>query len=203
MTRPARVGQPSVLVIWATSGLTLAEKVVWYRDWSLDRGGADGCYASAKSLSASLGGSVSPGSVETIRQRLKRLGLHQSVTRTEGRQVGWIATLPAECRALNVREAADRALVLDRYIEQCDHWKTLGGSRTHVPDKQNSGSTSLAPAASGGVGGVPSPELSETQLPSQPTSSEKGVRSRERKQEKGGTDPTHVGEILDRWRTGT
>jgi hypothetical protein len=185
-----------MLVVWGSTLLTLGQKVVWYRDWTLDMGGPDGCYASPQSLSAGLGGSLTPGTIETTRQLLKRLGLHYPIDRRRldrevTNQMGWVATLPAECYARHAKEAAVQSRRLDAYLEGLDVWKERM-SRSHVLDDQKLDSTRVEPefyrdnrrSVRGGRGGLSSKELCETQLPSGDTDQEKGDRSSERNYEK-------------------
>ena len=160
MSRPRKLNTPTLLVLWGARALTLAEKVVCYRDWSLDQEGLDGCYAGPTALSAGLGGSLTPGTVSTLRQRLKRLGLHHAIDRGPGANVGWVTIVPPEFIARSARDAAALCPLLDEYIKKHDAGLTLeGGSGAPVPlepqfqGSQNTGSVPAATAL-GGVGGA-------------------------------------------------
>lgn len=199
--RPAKLATLSVLVVWASRQLTLGEKVVWYRDWTLDRGDADGCYASAAGLSESLGGSVTPRSVEVFRTRLKLLGLHQAHRRPEGRNTGWIATLPADCaRPRTAKEAMAMARILDAHIERLDAGPVLTPTPVVVERNGGCGQTPavIAQAPSGGLGGTSLLEGSETPLPSVVTEGEEKEKQkgevRSHQDEKRGGDPTSIGD---------
>jgi hypothetical protein len=191
--RPAKLTPPTVLVIWGARELTLAEKVVWYRDWSLDDGkGPNGCYAAPSALAKGLGDSLTAGSVSTIRQRLKRLGLHLAVDRGPGANCGWIATVPAEYRARTAREAATLALGLDQHIRNHDRGlvavepeastpRPATANETSTPSPvesqfhgEQNGASMRSGRHSGGVGGASfSVPVRQAQLPSRVR--EKGV----------------------------
>lgn len=102
--------------------LTLGEKVVWYHDWALDQGRDDGAYISHASMAERLGDSVTAATVERVRQRLKRLGLHHPLRRRNARNLGWISTLPADCVAWRPADAPRCAAVLDQQLKQQNAW---------------------------------------------------------------------------------
>lgn len=171
--RPRKLTPPSVLVIWAAHELTIHEKVVWYRDWSLDQW-PNGSYAGPKALAASLGDSVKPESVAAIRRRLKRLGLYYAIDRGEGANVGWVATLPADYRARTSREAAGLAVLLDKYVVAFDRGLVPAPSTKEQPPgvatdtpPVSRGAGVQAAALSGGLGAHFSVSQSEAQLPSE------------------------------------
>lgn len=190
--RPRKLTPPSALVVWGCHRLTLGEKVVWYRDWSLDSGGPDGCYASPRGLSRGLGGSLTASSVATIRQRLKRLGLHVPIDRGhDADNLGWVSTLPAQCVARSARDASVLAAVLDEHIDR------LEAGPTRVPDTSpskpgfstppNLHTMEGAAALEGGKGGHFSVVDGEMPLPSVVTEpqKQKGVGANAPKGEKG------------------
>lgn len=203
--RPSKLSPLATLVVWGARRLTLGEKVVWYRDWSLDRGDPDGAYASAQALSDSLGGNLTSGSVDTVRSRLVRLGLQQAFRRKEGRNPGRICLLPDGCaRPRSGREAIQFCTLLDDHILAVERGPQAAEVSTHVDSLLNSGSDRKAGGLSGGVGGAPFSKLVENQLPSavREERTEKGVGSHEPMTEKRGrtpgSGPEHVGDVLRR-----
>lgn len=130
--RPRKLSPICTLVVWGARGLTLGEKVVWYHDWALDQGGADGSYISHKSMAERVGESLTAATVERARQRLKRLGLHQPLRRVDARNVGWVSTLPATCIATKPGDAPRLAVLLDQHIKQHDAW--VAGETVPAPD---------------------------------------------------------------------
>lgn len=197
--RPAKLSPLATLVVWGSSELSLGEKVVWFRDWCLDRGGADGAYASARALSEGLGGNLTPGSVDTIRSRLMRFGLQLAFRRLEGRNPGRICTLPDKLsRPRTGREAVRFCGLLDEHLRLLQRGPELSTAvETSKPDISTQVKTSQAGGPSGGVGGVSSHPLSETQLPS-PLSAgqEKGAGSHEPEAENRGAGPSHASESV-------
>lgn len=188
--RPAKLSAPSVLVIWAATRLSLSEKVVWYRDWTLDNGGDRGCYASPEMLGRMLGGSLTAGTIETTRYRLVKLKLHEPVK--QGRAtVGWLATLPAECRARGTKDVGECAFKLDEHVRRM-------GIQLAESVELNGDSTHIAQAPGGGVGGVPSKDVVKPQLTSLLSSTEKGVRSNDLNYKKRGGEPEPIGEAVAR-----
>lgn len=192
--RPKKLNPPAVLVIWASRELTLAEKVVWYRDWSLDHKGPDGCYAGPAGLSAGLGGSLTPGTVSTLRQRLKRLGLHLAIDRGPGANVGWVSIVPPGCEAHASRDAAAIALRLDAHIRAHDRglaevpddgMENLGGVESGFSGGRNRDSSQRAAAFVGGRGVTSRSSMRKAQLSSVVSSTEKrvGARAPEEKRE--------------------
>jgi len=169
--RPAKLPPSALLVIWGARHLTLGEKVVWYHDWTLDQGGADAAYASHDSIAARLGGSLTPATVSKIRQRLKRLTLHEPLRRRDARNLGWVATLPRICHPHSYREVGAMAVALDRYLEGLEAWYDRGSGSPDslgptVQTEQTPQSSGRA-AALGGRGATPfSGSQGEVQLPS-------------------------------------
>lgn len=187
--RPPKLPSVALLVVWGSQVLTLGEKVVWYHDWTLDQGGPDGSYISHASLSARLGGSLSPATISTTRQRLKRLTLHHALVRVDARNLGWVSVLPVGFTPRLPREAAGLAVSLDTHLRKLEAWVKESGR--HAPDSpvrpyqterwpRTSQSEPLA-TAMGGLGGLSSQSLQrETPLSSAVSSTsekrdEKGV----------------------------
>ena len=125
--RPAKLPPSATLVVWGSRVLTLGEKVVWYHDWALDQGGADGAYASHRGIAARLGDSVTEATVSRVRQRLKRLTLHEPLRRPDARNLGWVATLPRHCVPRTHHEAAALAPALDAYLASLASWHDRSG----------------------------------------------------------------------------
>jgi hypothetical protein len=162
----------ALLAIWGCDALTLGEKVVWYHDWVLDQGGPDGSFIAHESMAARLGGSLTAATISKIRQRLKRLTLHEPLRRRDARNLGWIATLPRVCLPRTHREGAAMAVALSRHLRSLTAWSEQDGrdgadtvdSRVHR--EQTPRSTSAATAV-GGRGESPfSASSSEAPLPS-------------------------------------
>lgn len=208
--RPHKLPPLAVTVVWCAKRLTLAEKVVWYRDWSLDTESWEACYAAPIGLSKYLGGSVKPGSVSTIRQRLKRLGLHYPIdrSRADGEHLGWVATLPAHCIPRSGKDAWSCAVALDQHVAEHDAGlRVVGG--IDIQDPQNAdvgplepafqapqklGSRPAAGGATGGLGGISSRLSGDQPVTSEVTEPEKqkrqGANAPEQREEK--RDPAVV-----------
>lgn len=124
--RPPKLSPLALLVVWGARTLTLGEKVVWYHDWALDQGGADGSYISHESMEARLGGSLTGSTVSKVRQRLKRLTLHEPLRRRDARNLGWVSTLPHQCIPRTYREAPAMAAALDEYLAKMVAWSEQG-----------------------------------------------------------------------------
>lgn len=188
MTRPQKLPACALLVVWGSRLLTLAEKVVWYHDWVLDQGGADGCYASHDAMERRLGGSVKAGTISRIRQRLKRLTLHEPLRRRDARNLGWVSSLPRECVPRSHHDAPGLSAALDRYLERLAAWRERSNDdERDGPDEldarvqpRRTPVSGPGAAALGGRGeGVASASQSEAQLPSD--FREKGERASARK----------------------
>lgn len=119
---PQKLTFSATFVIWASNELTAAEKIVWFHDWALDRGGPDAAFMSTQSLAQRI--AMEPKTVEQYRGRLRRLGLHESLHRRDARNLGWVATLPPECvprgSAIAGKEAVRLAGLLDSHIRARD-----------------------------------------------------------------------------------
>lgn len=178
MTRPAKLLPSALLVVWGSRVLTMSEKVIFYHDWALDGAGADGSYISCESMSQRLGGEYSAHTIEQIRGRLKRLGLHLPMRRRDARNLGWVSTLPAECIPRSARDAAGLCPVLDAYLTRRVEWlsgRPPDAADTDTPieegptaSRRSEHRPHVGPraAALGGRGGVlPSDDQSEAQLP--------------------------------------
>ncbi len=122
----------ATFVVWSCPKvITLGEKAVWYHHWALDRSpigrsNGDHCYIGAASMAARLG--VSQHTIEDYRTRLKDLGLLGFFWRREGRNVGWVALLPADCIPRGQEVAGEEAVLLGRklaeYITQREGWQS-------------------------------------------------------------------------------
>lgn len=169
--RPAKLSPLALLVVWGAKTLTLGEKVVWYHDWTLDQGREDGSYISHSSMSARLGGSLTAATVSKIRQRLKRLTLHEPLRRRDARNLGWVSTLPRQCVPRTYHEAAALGAVLDTYLRQLTAWSERDGpdgtkeADPTVQDEQTPRSSSAADLGGRGED-VAFDRMRETQLPS-------------------------------------
>ena len=187
--RPPKLSPLALLVVWGAKTLTLGEKVVWYHDWALDQGGVDGSYISHESMEARLGGSLTGATVSRVRQRLKRLTLHEPLRRRDARNLGWVSTLPRHCIPRTYREAPACAVVLDTYLASLTAWSEQTGRDSPdgldptVQPVQTPRSTRGATALGGR--GEPSAlgSVRQAQLPS--AFREKGVGARAPKTEKG------------------
>lgn len=181
--RPKRLPHGATFIIWACEALTMVEKVVWYHDWGLDQGGLDGAFMSNASMGERL--ALAPRTVEQTRNRLKLLGLHEPLRRADARNLGWVSTLPPECRPMGARvagpEAVRLAIILSAHIRARDAWRTNQRS----PDAAASAvpvqpMVQTVAAALGGKGGVLHPlNTSEAQLQPRDSGTEGGVASTE------------------------
>lgn len=187
--RPPKLSPLALLVVWGARSLTLGEKVVWYHDWTLDQGREDGSYISHESMAARLGGSLTSATVSKIRQRLKRLTLHDSLRRRDARNLGWVSTLPRHCVPRTHHEAQALAAALDAYLRKLTAWSEQNGppgldkadsmvQQGHTPE-----SNSEAAALGGRGEDVAVDSQRETQLPS--AVRKKGVGAHAPKSEKG------------------
>lgn len=170
--RPGRLPLAASFVIWACDELTPVEKIVWYHDWTLDQGGVDGAYMSNASMGERL--ALAPRTVEQTRNRLKLLGLHEPLRRRDARNLGWIATLPPECRPMSNRvagaEAVRLARLLSSHIKAREAWRTNQRNETapanagtmHQPMQR--GEAKPRSAATGGGREGPPSGVSEAQL---------------------------------------
>lgn len=195
--RPRKLPTRATLVIWGARALTLGEKVVFYHDWALDQDGPDGTYISHQSMELRLGGALTAATVSKIRQRLKRLTLHEPIRRPDAHNLGWVSTLPPQFVPRSFRDIPGLAVALDGYLAQLACWSQ--GASPGSPDTLDATvhgaqtpESNLGAAALGGRGGVPSRPLKrETPLPSAVSSTaekpEKGEGARAPK-EKGGHD---------------
>ncbi len=170
--RPPKLSPLALLVVWGARSLTLGEKVVWYHDWTLDQGREDGAYISHDSMAARLGGSLTSGTVSKIRQRLKRLTLHEPLRRREARNLGWVSTLPRHCVPRTYREAPGLVAALDAYLMKLTAWSEQDGPHgieeayPTVQPEQTPRSSRGAAALGGRGEGVDFDSQRETQLPS-------------------------------------
>lgn len=169
--RPRKLTPICTLVVWGARDLTLGEAVVWYHDWALDQGGADGSYISHESLSQRLGGKLTAATISKVRQRLKRLTLHQTLPRRDARNVGWVATLPLHCQPHNYRDVPTMATALDQYLRGLVEWQDRGRDGPdsldpRVQTAQTPRSTGRAAALGGRGGDSLLASRGETQLPS-------------------------------------
>lgn len=187
--RPPKLSPLALLVVWGAKTLTLGEKVVWYHDWTLDQGREDGSYISHESMAARLGHSLTPATVSKIRQRLKRLTLHEPLRRRDARNLGWVSTLPRHCVPRTYREAAALAAALDAHLTTLTAWSERDGPdgiKEADPTVQLSQTprSSREAAALGGRGETSAlGSVRQAQLPSEV--SEKGVGAHAPKAEKG------------------
>jgi len=167
--RPSRLPHSASFIVWACEALTPVEKIVWYHDWALDQGGLDGAYMSNASMGQRL--ALAPRTVEQARNRLKLLGLHEPLRRRDARNLGWVATLPPECRPMTNRTAGEEAVrlagVLSAHVRARDAWR----SNQRILDAP-AGAVSMQPSAQapreveGGKGGaLHHRSTSEAQLP--------------------------------------
>lgn len=131
--RPAKLPAMAVNVAWASRKLTLAEKVVFYHDWCLDQEGADASYIAHETMATDrLGGSLTAGTVSRVRQRLKRLTLHEPIRRRDARNLGWVSTLPRHCIPRTYREVGTCATALDEYLVSLTAWSEQNGPESPV-----------------------------------------------------------------------
>lgn len=187
--RPAKLSPLALLVVWGARTLTLGEKVVWYHDWTLDQGREDGSYISHESMAARLGGSLTSATVSKIRQRLKRLTLHEPLRRRDARNLGWVSTLPRHCVPRTYHEAPALAAVLDAYLTSLTAWSERDGPdgiKEGDPTVQGGRTPQSKPeAAALGGRGETSASLSVRQAQLPPAFREKGDGAHAPKPEKG------------------
>jgi hypothetical protein len=140
-------------------------------------------------MAARLGGSLTSATVSKIRQRLKRLTLHEPLRRRDARNLGWVSTLPRHCIPRTYHEAAALAAALDTYLTKLTAWSERDG-----PDGIKEADPTVQPsetprssreAAALGGRGEPSAlgSSAQAQLPS--AFREKGVGAHAPKPEKG------------------
>lgn len=179
--RPAKLPPSALLVIWGCPALTLGEAVVWYHDWTLDQGGADGSYISHASLADRLGGKLKTATVSKIRQRLKSLTLHEALHRRDARNLGWVSTLPRQFIPHTYREASGLAVALAGHLRSLAVWRDGPQSPDSLDPRVQTDETpesNLAAAALGGRGEVSSrSSVAESQFSSvvMESKAEKGV----------------------------
>jgi len=180
--RPPKLSPLALLVVWGAKSLTLGEKVVWYHDWTLDQGREDGSYISHESMAARLGGSLTSATVSKIRQRLKRLTLHEPLRRRDARNLGWVSTLPRHCVPRTYHEVPGLAVALDAYLTKLTAWSDQNGPESieeadpTVQAEQTPRSNRGAAALGGRGEGVDLDSVRQAQLPSRVR--EKGVGAR-------------------------
>ncbi|SRR5258708_3381441 len=185
--RPAKLPPCALLVVWGCDALTLAEAVVWYHDWSLDQGGPDGSYISHESMAKRLGGKLKAGSISTLRQRLKRLTLHEPIVRRDARNLGWVSTLPRGFIPRTHRDAAALAAALGVHLRSLASW--IERPRSAISDEvdasfqpgQNRDCLPMAAALGGRGEDSLLASKRETRLSSVVSSDEKRVGSHEPK----------------------
>ncbi len=169
-------------VIWACPELTLGETVVCYHDWVLDQGGPDGAYISHESLSKRVGGKLTAATISRIRQRLKRLTLHEPLRRRDARNLGWVVTLPRHWVPRTYREIPALAAALGAHLRSLTAWSEQSGRDRPIKvdatvQPRQTPEFAVRGAALGGRGEAPfSASQGEAQLPS--VLSEKGVSAR-------------------------
>jgi len=208
--RPPKLPPSALLVVWGCDALTLGEAVVWYHDWCLDQGGRDGSYISHESLAKRLGGKLKASTISTIRQRLKRITLHEPIERRDARNVGWISTLPRGFLPHTYREAPAVAVALAGHLRSLKAWAEGGGQNpaeiepTVQAGQSPESISATAGAAALGGRGVPSAlnSVLQAQLPS--AFREKGVGSDEPnvKEERTETEVRAEGMALIRLQEG-
>jgi hypothetical protein len=165
--RPPKLPAIALGVVWGCAALTLGEAVVCYHDWALDQGGADGAYISHESLSQRLGGKLKAGTISRIRQRLKRLTLHETIRRRDARNLGWVLTLPRGCVPRTYHEIPGLALGLAEHLRSLTVWSEESGRES--PDaidatvQASQTPESNGPAAALGGRGAPSALVSVRQ----------------------------------------
>lgn len=170
--RSQKLPQMALGVVWGSRVLTLGEKVVFYHDWALDQGGPDAAYASHESMALRLGESLTAATVSKIRQRLKRLTLHEPLRRRDARNLGWVSTLPRHCVPRTYHEIPALAAALDAHLQSLAEWRErsspdgVGSLDSTVQIDQTAQSVGRAAA----LGGRGAPHFSvsqgEAQLPS-------------------------------------
>lgn len=198
--RPKRLPHGATFIVWACEALTMVEKVVWYHDWGLDQGGLDGAFMSNASMGERL--ALAPRTVEQTRNRLKLLGLHEPIRRQDARNLGWVSTLPPECRPMSARvagtEAVRLAIILSAHIRARDAWRTDQRNQdAPVSAGSMQASVQSVATATGGKGGVLHPlSTSEAQLPPRDSGTEGGVASTEARRVEESAES--VGSILKR-----
>jgi hypothetical protein len=122
---------------------------------------------------------LAPRTVEQTRTRLKFLGLHEPLRRRDARNLGWVATLPAECRPMTNRvagpEAARLGRMLGEHVKARDEWHTSQRVQNTPASGFSTHSPAHAPRGGEGVGGRGPASVveSEAQLP--PVVTEDGV----------------------------
>ena len=197
--RDAKLTGSCLLVVWGSRVLTLGEKVVFHHDWLLDQGGADGSFISHASMEARLGGSLVAGTISKIRQRLKRLTLHEPIRRADAMNLGWISTLPRQFHPRSFREVPVMAVALDDYLRKLTAWSNPSGldgldeADSRVQSEQTRESASLATAV-GGRGDFSSRSSKrKAQLPSAVSSTtEKRVGAHAPDEKRGDDRPASV-----------
>lgn len=148
-------------VIWGCRSLTLGEAVVCYHDWLLDQGDADGSYISHASMAARLGDKLTAATISRIRQRLKRLTLHEPLGRPNARNVGWVTTLHRQFIPRNYREIPGLCIALEGHLQGLAEWRERGRDgpdtmdatvqREWTPESKQDGPQATA---TGGLGGA-------------------------------------------------
>jgi hypothetical protein len=125
---PDKLPMPAQFVVWAMRSLTPTERIVWYHHWFLDAGGADGCYASPRSMGPRCG--TTPRVIEECRGRLRMLGFLARRSRAGTAQHGWRATIPQiQNLPRSLKEASEVSLALastlDLYVTRFGSGPTL------------------------------------------------------------------------------
>lgn len=180
--RPPKLPAIALGVFWGCPELTLGEVVVCYHDWILDQGGPDGSYISHESLAARLANKLKAGTISRIRQRLKRLTLHETIRRKDARNLGWVTTLPRVCVPRTYHEIPALAIALGKHLRSLTTWSEQNGldSPDEMDARVQTGQTpesDLPAAALGGRGEISfSVPVRQAQLPSMVR--EKGVGAR-------------------------
>lgn len=125
--RPIKLPAIALGVFWGCPELTLGEVVVCHHDWVLDQGGPDGAYISHESLAARLAGKLKAGTISKIRQRLKRLTLHETIRRRDARNLGWVVTLPRHCIPRTYHEIPALGVALGEHLRSLTAWSEQSG----------------------------------------------------------------------------
>lgn len=152
------------------------------------------CFANAVEMEDFVGGAVKAKSIDTIRQLLKRLGLHYPVEVPGQRHLSWRSVLIADFRSQNSREVKTQARRLSEHLEKQKAWRDIrkerlcqNGDSTSINESQNGHSAIpaatqnprsdlVAPAPSMGGRGAPFTVNSVAEITSLPSPKEaKGV----------------------------
>ena len=190
--RPPKLPAIALGVLWGCQELTLGEAVVCYHDWVLDQGGPDGAYISHESLSARLGGKLKAGTISRLRQRLKRLTLHDTIRRRDARNLGWVLTLPRGCVPRTYHEIPSLAVALGQHLRSLTVWSEESG-RESLDEMDARVQVSQTPESSrraAALGGRGEPSAlgssAQAQLPSAFREKGIGARAPKTRREEGG-----------------